>query len=132
MDQMYLGNTYYLCYNYYYSYGFTNSTNSVKVNGIMYKTKAVSATKPAIDYEEPSFGQIREIYVVNSSVYFYVQALDTLDYSEHYCVYITAKTLTYNLVPLQSVASYLPLSPYTFTACSLSDRPLLSSCSLNF
>lgn len=92
------------------------STKSVEVNGVTYKIGVVLATKPATGFEEePSFGQIKEIYVVESSVYFYLQALDTLEYSQHYCTYITATTLTFSLVKLQSIASYLPLSPYSLS-----------------
>jgi hypothetical protein len=39
----------------------------------------------AIDFEEPIFGQIQEIYVVYLAVYFYIQILETTDYCEHYC-----------------------------------------------
>ena len=96
----------------------STSTNSVKVNGVVYKTQAVLATKPPNDFEDTTFGQIKEIYVVNSAVYFYLQVLDTLDYSQHYSAYITKTTLTFHMVELQSVASYLPLSPYSLTAYS--------------
>ncbi len=91
------------------------STKSVKIRGIEYKIQAVLATKPAIDFEEPTFGQIKEIYVVESSVYFYIRELDILEYSEHYSAYVTAISLTQNMVKLTSIASYLPLSPYALT-----------------
>ena len=86
------------------------------MTGVTYKTKAVVATKPAIDFGQPSFGQIREIYVVKSSVYLYIQALDILDYSEHYCTFVTTGSLTFELVQLKSIASYLPLSPHSLSA----------------
>lgn len=92
------------------------STKAVEANGVHYKIGAVLATKPATDLEEPSFGQIKEIYVVQCTVYFYLQTLDTLDYSDHYCTYITTSTSTFTLVELKSIASYLPLSPYSCRA----------------
>jgi hypothetical protein len=77
---------------------------------------AVLAVKPAIDFEEPIFGQIQEIYVVNLAVYFYIQILETTDYCEHYCTFITKKTPVFKLVDLQTIASYLPLSPHSLSA----------------
>ncbi len=93
-----------------------HSTNSVQVNGITYKTKAVVALTPSTDFEEPGFGQIQEIYIAGSSVYLYVEELDTEEFNEHYCMYVTSATQTFKLVNLQSTASYLPLSPYKIAA----------------
>ena len=49
------------------------------MSGVKYKVDAVVAIKPATEFEEPTFGKIKEIYVVQSSVYFYIQSLDTLE-----------------------------------------------------
>lgn len=74
--------------------------------------KAVVSLKPSTDFEDPKFGQIQEIYVAGSSVYFHVKELDTKEFNEHFCMYITSATQTFKLIDLQSTASYLPLSPY--------------------
>ena len=59
---------------------------ALTLNGVTYKTKAAVALKPIMDFEDPRFGQIIEVYVAGSSVYFYVQELDTEEFNEHYCV----------------------------------------------
>ena len=49
----------------------------MEVNGVTYKKQALLATRPASDFEDPSFGQIKEIYVAGISVYFYMQEMKT-------------------------------------------------------
>ena len=88
----------------------------MEVNGIVYKTKAFVATKLTTDFEEPSFGVIGEIYVVGSSIYFYVQEMETMEYNEHYCVYVICTTQHFELVNLDSIKSYLPLSSHKLAA----------------
>lgn len=91
-------------------------TNSVEVSGITYKRAVAVALKPTIDFQEPSFGQIQEIYVAGSSTYFYIKELETKEYNEHYCVYVTNNKRTFRLVNLQSISSYLPLSLHKLVA----------------
>ena len=79
---------------------YAHSTKAVEMSGVKYKVDAVVAIKPATEFEEPTFGKIKEIYVVQSSVYFYIQSLDTLEYSEHYFTYVTTSTLTFTMVSI--------------------------------
>ena len=69
----------------------------------------ILAIKPPEDFEDPLFGQIKDIYIIDDKVYFYVCVLDTLEYSEHYCASIAHVSSTYSMVPHTQLASYLPL-----------------------
>ena len=42
----------------------------------------ILAIKPPEDIEDPLFGQIKDIYIIDDKVYFYVCVLDTLEYSD--------------------------------------------------
>ena len=65
------------------------STSSVKIGGSEYKPLAILAIKPATDFENPSFGEIKDILIIDNGIYFYVHTLDIIEYSEHYCAFIT-------------------------------------------
>ena len=84
----------------------------VKVNGITYKESVIVALKPGTDLDDPTFGQIRAIYICDNSIYANVRVLLTEEYSEHYCVYVLSYSQEYVMTALSSVASYMPLSPY--------------------
>jgi hypothetical protein len=53
----------------------------VEINGSTYKTQVLVAIKPSTPSEEPLFGLILEIYVVGSSIHFYMQEMETMEYT---------------------------------------------------
>ena len=93
-----------------------NSVKSVEFDGVEYKKQALVAIKPTTDFEEPSFGLIKEIYAAGSTLYFYIQEMETEDYSEHYCVYVITNTQNFRLISIDSIVSYLPLSTHKLAA----------------
>ena len=49
---------------------------------------AVMVVSPTTSFEEPTFGEAQEMYVVNSAdVYLYVKILCAEEYSHHYSAY---------------------------------------------
>lgn len=95
-----------------------HSTSSVKVGGSEYKLLSILAIKPAKGFEDPSFGQVKDIFIIDGTAYFYVRVLDVIEYSEHYCAFITRVSSAYTLVQHANLGSHLP-----FQAHKLSSYP---------
>lgn len=58
------------------------STNDVCIRGVSYSTKDVLVLGKT-DLEEPSFGMIENIYVVEHMKFFEIAELDITDYNPH-------------------------------------------------
>ena len=58
----------------------------VKVHGILYKSLCVVVTGLDDDEVDPQFGQIEDVIIVNSEVYFNVK-FETCHFSDHYQSY---------------------------------------------
>ena len=88
------------------------------IRGITYKKHAVMVVSPTTRFEEPTFGDVQEIYIVNSTdVYLYVQILHTEEYNHHYSAYVTKRTQGYHLIHIEQFVSHVPL--HTHKICSL-------------
>lgn len=83
------------------------STKSVEVNGVTYKIGAVLATKPATDFDLKRFTWFSHLFTFTYKQW--------IHWTTHYCVHVTTTTLTFALVKLQSIASYLTLTPYSLS-----------------
>jgi len=90
----------------------------VTVHGVTYKKPGVMVVSPATTYEDPTFGQIEKVFVVNcSDVYFYVQIMDTHEYNPHFSAYIARDTPSW-LIAYHQFVSYLPLHMHTISSIS--------------
>lgn len=92
-----------LFYNYH-------STSSVKVGSSEYKPRMILALEPPQEFEEPVFGQIQEIYIIEGKLYFYVCILETVEYSDHYCAFITKVTESHSTISHLQLPTFLPLT----------------------
>lgn len=83
----------------------------------MYKENSIVVLKAGErDSEDLTFGQINKIYIAGDSVHAYVRVMLITEYSEHYCVFVLSYTPDYIMTELSSLASHLPLSPYTLNS----------------
>ena len=84
----------------------------MKVHGILYKSHCVVVTGRDDDEVDPQFGQIEDVIIVNSEVYFNVKLFETCQFSDHYQSYVVTFTsdyvtihhshLTYHVTPLHA------------------------------
>ena len=82
----------------------------VTIRGITYKKSAVMVVSPATTFDEPKFGQIQDVFVINrQDVYMYVQIMDTEEYSNHFAAYVVRHTYSFRLISFDEFVSYLPL-----------------------
>ena len=88
-----------------------------------YSVMVVSPTTRRI-HSPSTFGEVQEIYVVNSiDVYLYVEILHTEGYNHHYSAYVTKRTQEYHLIHVEQFVSHVPL--HTHKICSLPHCPCI-------
>lgn len=87
---------------------FCYRTSWVKRNGVLYKPSCVVVLR--VEDEYPMFGQIKDIYVVNSyDVYFRVKLLSTDQFNSHCHSYFVSVTSDYCSVQASSLLDVFPL-----------------------
>ena len=92
------------------------STSSVKIGGSEYKPTMILAVTFSKDFEPPNFGQVKDIFLIDGKAYFHICALDTIEYSEHYCAFITQLSSRNTLISHAELGSYLPLASHTLAS----------------
>jgi len=96
-----------------------HSPKWVTIHGVTYKKSAVMVVSPATTFEEPTFGKIQEVFVINrKDVYLYVQIMDTEDYSHHFAAYVVRQSSSFKLIPFHQFVSYLPLHTHKISSFS--------------
>lgn len=86
----------------------TNRTSWVKKNGLLYKPSCAVVLRIENDY--PLFGQVQNIYVVDSNdVFLSVKLLVTFDYYAHCHAYLVSVSHTIETVRISSLFSVFPL-----------------------
>ena len=78
-----------------------DSTKWVKVNGVLYKPCSAVVLDAVND--SPVFGLIKSIYVIQNTVFLYVQILSTRFFNRHYYSYVIEHTTEYKLLVTQNV-----------------------------
>ena len=69
-----------------------------------------------LDEVDPQFGQIEDVLVVNSEVYFNVQLFETCHFSDHYQSYVVTLTSDYVTIHHTHLTYHIaPLHPRTIT-----------------
>ena len=68
--------------------------------------------------EFPIFGKLTDIYMVNSSVSFYVQVLDTLQFNHHFHCYVIKPSSEMLIVKHSELHSFLPHHVRTIPGCT--------------
>ena len=101
---------------------FMCSTPPVKVGSTEYKEDTIVVIQPKKEFEDPIFGDIKQIFIINNKLYFYVGKHSTIEYNEHYCAYISKPSSCLELVQHVNLGSHIPLQHHThwqFPNCCL-------------
>ena len=102
-------------YNHYHSF----SLKWVKVNGTIYKKHGIIILPEKVK-EDLTFGKIHDITLKDSSVWFFLQVYNTVEFCEHYNAYIISETEQSCVLPLKESLSYLCFHAnyiHSFTNC---------------
>ena len=81
-------------------------TNWVTVNGTLYKKHCGLLLQAKHDI--PVFGKLLDIYVVNTVLYFYVNVLETVEYSTHFHCFIVKKSPRDGIVLSSDLSLHVP------------------------
>lgn len=60
------------------------------------------------ELELPSFGKVINIYLINTSVYFHVEVLNTLHFNSHFHCYVVQPTSDTITIQQNNLFSFLP------------------------